>query len=230
MSSPFQQGFMGKNPFRTAKRITDAVKAADTEFYKDIDPYEAEGNRMEAEEQSKPLPIDDKTSYDYDYDQNPETTASRGKKKSPLNSSPLNGAYQQGLGGAKYVSDLPAVQDLQSSIARNAAKLKGEKGMKEVEAELKEEDMITEDEALQNILTGDGVEGFADNEVDFEPPLNPEDIEEVYDPEDLDPYDLMPGAKDRELGESYSPPGLTNKKSLMERLQNKLRQDGIGLF
>mgnify|MGYP003661214998 CR=1 FL=1 len=46
MSSPFQQSFMGKNPFKTAKKMTDAVKAADTEFYKDIDPYEAEGNRL----------------------------------------------------------------------------------------------------------------------------------------------------------------------------------------
>tara|TARA_B110000046_G_scaffold102547_1_gene110216 strand:- start:210 stop:509 length:300 start_codon:yes stop_codon:yes gene_type:complete len=75
---------MGKcpiNQLRTAQRITAAAKAADKDFYKDIDPYEAEGNRMEAKEQSKPLPIDDKTSYDYDYDQNPETTASLSKKK-----------------------------------------------------------------------------------------------------------------------------------------------------
>jgi len=71
---------MGKSPInqlRTAQMITKAAQAADKEFYKDIDPYEAEGNRMEAEQQSKVLPIDDKTSYDYDYDQNPETTAKK---------------------------------------------------------------------------------------------------------------------------------------------------------
>jgi len=113
MSSPFQQSFMGKNPFKTAKRMTDAVKAADTEFYKDIDPYEAEGNRMEAEQQRKVLPIDDKTSYDYDYDQNPETTA---KKKSPLNSSPLNGAYSSGADGMVTVSDAGHFSKLQSDI------------------------------------------------------------------------------------------------------------------
>tara|TARA_R110002050_G_scaffold220032_2_gene355941 strand:- start:14 stop:664 length:651 start_codon:yes stop_codon:yes gene_type:complete len=113
MSSPFQQSFMGKNPFRTAKRITDAVKAADTEFYKDIDSYEAEGNRMEAEQQRRVLPIDDKTSYDYDYDQNPETTA---KKKSPLNSSPLNGAYSSGADGMVTVSDAGHFSKLQSDI------------------------------------------------------------------------------------------------------------------
>lgn len=104
---------MGKNPFRTAKRITDAVKAADTEFYKDIDSYEAEGNRMEAEQQRRVLPIDDKTSYDYDYDQNPETTA---KKKSPLNSSPLNGAYSSGADGMVTVSDAGHFSKLQSDI------------------------------------------------------------------------------------------------------------------
>ena len=104
---------MGKNPFKTAKRMTDAVKAADTEFYKDIDPYEAEGNRMEAEQQRKVLPIDDKTSYDYDYDQNPETTA---KKKSPLNSSPLNGAYSSGADGMVTVSDAGHFSKLQSDI------------------------------------------------------------------------------------------------------------------
>tara|TARA_R110002096_G_scaffold186255_1_gene365202 strand:- start:44 stop:691 length:648 start_codon:yes stop_codon:yes gene_type:complete len=113
MSSPFQQSFMGKNPFKTAKKMTDAVKAADTEFYKDIDPYEAEGNRMEAEQQRKVLPIDDKTSYDYDYDQNPETTA---KKKSPLNSSPLNGAYSSGADGMVTVSDAGHFSKLQSDI------------------------------------------------------------------------------------------------------------------
>jgi len=113
MSSPFQQSFMGKNPFKTAKRMTDAIKAADTEFYKDIDPYEAEGNRMEAEQQRKVLPIDDKTSYDYDYDQNPETTA---KKKSPLNSSPLNGAYSSGADGMVTVSDAGHFSKLQSDI------------------------------------------------------------------------------------------------------------------
>ena len=104
---------MGKNPFKTAKRMTDAVKAADTEFYKDIDPYEAQGNRMEAEQQGKVLPIDDKTSYDYDYDQNPETTA---KKKSPLNSSPLNGAYSSGADGMVTVSDAGYFSKLQSDI------------------------------------------------------------------------------------------------------------------
>ena len=104
---------MGKNPFKTAKRMTDAVKAADTEFYKDIDPYEAQGNRMEAEQQGEVLPIDDKTSYDYDYDQNPETTA---KKKSPLNSSPLNGAYSSGADGMVTVSDAGYFSKLQSDI------------------------------------------------------------------------------------------------------------------
>ena len=57
---------MAKKPFK-------ASQSSDADFYKDIDPYEAEGNRMEAAEQekkSKVLPIDDKTSYDYDYDQN----------------------------------------------------------------------------------------------------------------------------------------------------------------
>lgn len=116
MSSPFQQSFMGKNPFKTAKRMIDAVKAADTEFYKDIDPYEAEGNRMEAAEQSKPLAIDDKTSYEYDYDQNPETTADVGKKKSPVNNSPLNGAYSSGADGMVTVSDARHFSKLQSDI------------------------------------------------------------------------------------------------------------------
>ena len=127
MSSPFQQGFMSKNPFRTAKRMIDAAKTADTEFYKDIDPYEAEGNRMEAAEQLKPLAIDDKTSYDYDYDQNPETTASLDKKKSPLNNnSPLYGAYASGTDGAFNTyrpSDRPAFEALQGKISANTQKI-----------------------------------------------------------------------------------------------------------
>ena len=127
MSSPFQQSFMGKHPFKTIKRMTDAVKAADEEFYKDIDPYEAEGNRMEAAEQSKPLAIDDKTSYDYDYDQNPETTANVSKKKSPLNnSSPLYGAYASGTDGAVNTyrpSDRTAFEALQGKISANTEKI-----------------------------------------------------------------------------------------------------------
>ena len=127
MSSPFQQSFMGKHPFKTIKRMTDAVRAADEEFYKDIDPYEAEGNRMEAAEQSKPLAIDDKTSYDYDYDQNPETTANVSKKKSPLNnSSPLHGAYTSGTDGAANTyrpSDRPAFEALQGKISTNTEKI-----------------------------------------------------------------------------------------------------------
>ena len=127
MSSPFQQSFMGKHPFKTIKRMTDAVRAADEEFYKDIDPYEAEGNRMEAAEQSKPLAIDDKTSYDYDYDQNPETTANVSKKKSPLNnSSPLYGAYASGTDGAANTyrpSDRPAFEALQGKISANTEKI-----------------------------------------------------------------------------------------------------------
>ena len=62
------------NQLRTVQRMTAAAKAADEDFYKDIDPYEAEGNRMEA---SETLPIDDVKSYEYDYDQNPETTAKK---------------------------------------------------------------------------------------------------------------------------------------------------------
>jgi len=128
MSSPFQKKMMGKcpiNQLRTAQRITAAAKAADKDFYKDIDPYEAEGNRMEAKEQSKPLPIDDKTSYDYDYDQNPETTAGLGKKKSPLNNSPLNGAYEQGVDGSINTyrpSDRQAFDALQGKISGNMNK------------------------------------------------------------------------------------------------------------
>jgi hypothetical protein len=127
MSSPFQQSFMGKHPFKTIKRMTDAVRAADEKFYEDIDPYEAEGNRMEAAEQSKPLAIDDKTSYDYDYDQNPETTANVSKKKSPLNnSSPLHGAYTSGTDGAANTyrpSDRPAFEALQGKISANTEKI-----------------------------------------------------------------------------------------------------------
>ncbi len=77
MNSPFQKKMMGKNPInqlRTVQRMTAAAKAADEDFYKDIDPYEAEGNRMEA---SETLPIDDIKSYEYDYDQKPETTAKK---------------------------------------------------------------------------------------------------------------------------------------------------------
>ena len=138
MSSPFQQSFMGKNPFKTAKRMTDAIKAADTEFYKDIDPYEAEGNRMEAEQQRKVLPIDDKTSYDYDYDQNPETTA---KKKSPLNSSPLNGAYSSGADGMVTVSDAGHFSKLQSDILGSTKQYiedtKGENQIKQANKRIK---------------------------------------------------------------------------------------------
>ena len=127
MSSPFQQSFMGKHPFKTIKRMTDAIRAADEKFYEDIDPYEAEGNRMEAAEQSKPLAIDDETSYDYDYDQNPETTANVSKKKSPLNnSSPLYGAYTSGTDGAVNTyrpSDRPAFEALQGKISTNTEKI-----------------------------------------------------------------------------------------------------------
>ena len=79
MNSPFQKKMMGKNPIkqlRTVQRMTAAAKAADEDFYKDIDPHEAEGNRMD-HIAIKPLPIDDVKSYDYDYDQNPETTAKK---------------------------------------------------------------------------------------------------------------------------------------------------------
>ena len=90
MSSPFQQKFMAKKPFK-------ASQSSDADFYKDIDPYEAEGNRMEAAEQekkSKVLPIDDKTSYDYDYDQNPETTGSPAKMGGYEGGGvPANGGY-----------------------------------------------------------------------------------------------------------------------------------------
>jgi len=231
MSSPFQQGFMGKNPFKTAKRMTDAVKAADTEFYKDIDPYEAEGNRMEAAEQSKPLAIDDKTSYEYDYDQNPETTAGLGKKKSPLNNSPLNGAYSSGADGGINTyrpSDRQAFDALQGKITSNMYKAMD--GLsKNKEESYDASDVEDENNALQNIITKDGTEGFGDGNNGFDD-LKVEDVEEVYDPEDFDPYNLMPGAENRELGESYSPPGLTNKKPLIKRLQEQLRQDGIGLF
>jgi hypothetical protein len=81
---------MAKKPFK-------ASQSSDADFYKDIDPYEAEGNRMEAAEQekkSKVLPIDDKTSYDYDYDQNPETTGSPAKMGGYEGGGvPANGGY-----------------------------------------------------------------------------------------------------------------------------------------
>ena len=127
---------MGKSPInqlRTAQMITKAAQAADKEFYKDIDPYEAEGNRMEAEQQSKVLPIDDKTSYDYDYDQNPETTA---KKKTQVS----NGSVAQMASPLNaYVSTAGHFQRMQDNIAAAFTPTKGAKTKAEKEAEFKGE-------------------------------------------------------------------------------------------
>ena len=129
MSSPFQQKFMAKKPFK-------ASKSSDEDFYKDIDPYEAEGNRMEAAEQekkSKVLPIDDKTSYDYDYDQNPETTGSPAKM----------GGYEGGGVPANggYVSNKQDYQRMFNKIEAGTKEfMYGQKKEKDYQRDLKEKE------------------------------------------------------------------------------------------
>tara|TARA_R110001599_G_scaffold87104_1_gene232851 strand:+ start:149 stop:847 length:699 start_codon:yes stop_codon:yes gene_type:complete len=228
MSSPFQKKMMGKSPInqlRTAQMITKAAQAADEEFYKDIDPYEAEGNRMEAEQQSKVLPIDDKTSYEYDYDQNPETTA---KKKSPLNSnSPLHGAYAAGAGGGKYISTLPGIREMQDSIGNAVVGLKGLKADREFNEDL-EKSLSTDeyDAGVEDKVIGDP--GFGSDT----PPLDIEDInvltEEDADVEyEQDEYARMKGyqdvATDKMKSNNY---GLTNKSSLESRILGMLKPKG----
>jgi len=129
MSSPFQQKFMAKKPFK-------ASQSSDADFYKDIDPYEAEGNRMEAAEQekkSKVLPIDDKTSYDYDYDQNPETTGSPAKM----------GGYEGGGVPANggYVSNKQDYQRMFNKIEAGTKEfMTGQKKEKDYYRDLKEKE------------------------------------------------------------------------------------------
>ena len=127
MSSPFQQKFMAKKPFK-------ASQSSDEDFYKDIDPYEAEGNRMEAAEQekkSKVLPIDDKTSYDYDYDQNPETTGS------PARMGGYEGGGVPANGG--YVSNKQDYQQMFNKIEAGTKEfMTGQKNEKDYYRSLKE--------------------------------------------------------------------------------------------
>ena len=163
MSSPFQQKMMGKNPIkqlRTVQRMTAAAKAADEDFYKDIDPYEAEGNRMESNET---LPIDDVKSYEYDYDQNPETGGPNYEKIEEFDfpgadgyeakeNSPLNA----------YVSTAGHFQRLQDNIARAFTPTKASKTKAEKEAEFKGETEKVEEKLKET--TDKEFKGFKDGE------------------------------------------------------------------
>lgn len=130
MSSPFQKAFSAKSPL--AKHDPKAVKALQARLAKvnkgeegaegqDGVDYELqakiEGKIKEAKSDhkssKKPLPIDDKNSYDYDYDQNEDITTA---KKAPLkkNYSPLErGGY---VGGGMSANDYASTADLYQNM------------------------------------------------------------------------------------------------------------------
>ena len=89
MSSPFQKAFSAKTPFLKHDKIQKQLdklnkKHGDTDFYERQDVQNLIKKKTaakEAHKSDKPLPIDDKNSYEYDYDQNEDITTA---KKAPL--------------------------------------------------------------------------------------------------------------------------------------------------
>ena len=90
MSSPFQKAFSAKSPLPNHGKIQKKLdrlnkKYGDTDFYEREDVQNLIKKKTAAKEahksDKKPLPIDDKNSYEYDYDQNEDITTA---KKAPL--------------------------------------------------------------------------------------------------------------------------------------------------
>ncbi len=118
MSSPFQKAFSAKSPLQNHGKIQKKLdrlnkKYGDTDFYEREDVQNLIKKKTAAKEahksDKKPLPIDDKNSYEYDYDQNEDITTA---KKAPLkkNYSPLDrGGY---VGGGMSASDYAPTADL----------------------------------------------------------------------------------------------------------------------
>ena len=121
MSSPFQKAFSAKTPFLKHDKIQKQLdklnkKHGDTDFYERQDVQNLIKKKTaakEAHKSDKPLPIDDKNSYEYDYDQNEDITTA---KKAPLkkNNSPLDqGGY---AGGGMSRSDYASTADLYQNM------------------------------------------------------------------------------------------------------------------
>ena len=121
MSSPFQKAFSAKTPFLKHDKIQKQLdklnkKHGDTDFYERQDVQNLIKKKTaakEAHKSDKPLPIDDKNSYEYDYDQNEDITTA---KKAPLkkNNSPLDrGGY---AGGGMSASDYASTADLYQNM------------------------------------------------------------------------------------------------------------------
>jgi len=122
MSSPFQKAFSAKSPLPNHGKIQKKLdklnkKYGDTDFYEREDVQNLIKKKTAAKEahksNKKPLPIDDKNSYEYDYDQNEDITTA---KKAPLkkNYSPLEqGGY---VGGGMSASDYAQTSDLYQNM------------------------------------------------------------------------------------------------------------------
>lgn len=114
MSSPFAQKFLGKKPFTSDKRKEKDYEAMGDEARKLEEKYSAD--RGDAP----------------DYEARLMVQKELDKKNEASNESPLNGAYDQGSGGMKYVSILPHIQKLQKSftdLAINSEKNKFNKDL-----------------------------------------------------------------------------------------------------
>ena len=119
MSSPFQKAFSAKSPISKAlignqenlpDHLKDKIKNAPENPEAGDRDYEGMGNRFEA---------NNPETGDKDYEglgNAAEAAESTTKKKSPLNSSPLNGAYSSGADGMVTVSDAGYFSKLQRDI------------------------------------------------------------------------------------------------------------------
>ncbi len=122
MSSPFQKAFSAKSPLPNHGKIQKKLdklnkKYGDTDFYEREDVQNLIKKKTAAKEShkssKKPLPIDDKNSYEYDYDQNEDITTAN---KAPLkkNYSPLErGGY---VGGGMSANDYASTADLYQNM------------------------------------------------------------------------------------------------------------------
>ena len=119
MSSPFQKAFSAKSPISKAlignqenlpDHLKEKIKNAPENPEAGDRDYEGMGNRFEA---------NNPETGDKDYEglgNAAEAAESTTKKKSPINSSPLNGAYSSGADGMVTVSDARHFSKLQSDI------------------------------------------------------------------------------------------------------------------